>query len=73
MGRIKNATELSKAKRGVLIELKKTNSTSNRQLAKKYECDKNTIRNVLKRPRQVENKILGQLCPEADQRRSQSR
>lgn len=69
MGRIKNPIDLSEVKQGVLIELKKTNNTFNRQLAKKYKCDKNTIRNVLKRPGQVEKENLDPLSSEA---RSQS-
>ena len=69
MGRIKNPIDLSEAKQGVLIELKKTNNTFNRQLAKKYKCDKNTIRNILKRPGQVEKENLDPLSSEA---RSQS-
>lgn len=69
MGRIKNPIDLSEAKQRVIIELKKKKNTFNRQLAKKYKCDKNTIRNVLKRPGQVEKENLDPLSSEA---RSQS-
>ena len=61
MGLNKHAIDLSEAKRGVLIEPKKTKNTSNRQLAKKYKGDKNTIPKVFKRPGQVEKDDLDPL------------
>ena len=72
MPRPKGATDLSEAKRGALIELKKKNNISHRQLASKYKCDKSIVTNILKRAEEAEKENLDPLSSEAHQRRSQS-
>ena len=72
MPRTTGATDLSEAKRGALIELKKENNTSNRQLTSKYKCGKSTVANILKRAEEAEKKNLDPLSSKTHQRRSQS-
>ena len=64
MPRIKGATDLSEIKRGALIELKKKNNLTHRQLASKYNCDKLIITNILKRAEEAEKENLNSLSSE---------
>lgn len=72
MGRIKGAVDLPEAKRGALIELKNNFNISNRQLAKKYDCNKETVRNIVNRAGDAEKENIDPLSSEAHQRRPQS-
>ena len=72
MGRTKGAVDLPEAKREALIELKNNFNISNRQLAKKYNCDKETVRNVLNRAEDAEKENIDPLSFKAHQRRPQS-
>ena len=72
MPRTKGATDLSEAKRGALIELKKENNLTHRQLVSKYNCGKSIVTNILKRAEEAEKKNLDPLSSEAYQRRPQS-
>ena len=72
MGRTKGKTDLPEARRGALIELKKNNNVSNNKLAKKYDCDKNTVRSILKRADEAEKENIDPLSSEPHQRRPQS-
>lgn len=58
MPRTKGFNDISEIKRGALIEVKNTSNIFNRQLAKRYRCDKKTIANVLKRAEEAEKEIL---------------
>ena len=58
MRRIKGATDLPAAKRGALIEFKNNSNISNRQLTKKYTCNKETVRNILQRAEDAEKENL---------------
>ena len=69
MGRTKGVTDLSEVKRGALIEFKNNSNISNRQLTKKYKCDKEIIRNVLQRAGDAEKENLDSLFSEVYQRR----
>ena len=71
MPRTKGSNNLLEIKRGALIEVKKTNNIFNRQLAKRYRYDKETIANVLKRAEEAEKENLDSLSSEAHQRRPQ--
>ena len=64
MPRTKGAIDLSEAKRGALIELKKENNTLNRQLARKYECEKSIAANILKRAGEAEKENIDPLSSE---------
>ena len=64
MPRIKGAIDLSEVKRGTLIELKKENNTLNRQLARKYKCEKSIAVNILKRAEEAEKKNINSLSSE---------
>ena len=70
MPRTKGAIDLPEAKRGALIELKKENSTLNRQLTRKYRCEKSIVANILKRAEEAEKENIDSLSLEAHQRRS---
>lgn len=72
MPRTRGSNDLPEAKRGALIEVKKTSNISNRQLAKRYRCDKKTVANVLKRAGEAEKENIDPLTSEAHQRRPQS-
>ena len=72
MPRTKGATDLPETKRGALIELKKENNISNRRLAKKYRCGRQTVANVLKRAGEPEKENIDPLSPTAHKRRPQS-
>ena len=63
MGRIEGKPNLSEAKRGALIALKYTNNTSNRQLADRFDCDKNTVRNILERAEEAEKENIDLFSP----------
>ena len=70
MPRTKGAIDLPEAKRGALIELNKQNNTLNRQLIRKYRCEKSTVANILKRAGEAEKENIDPLSSEAHQRRS---
>ena len=72
MPRTKGTKDLSEAKRGTLLEVSKTSNISNRQLAKRYRCDKKTVANVLKRAGEAEKENIDRLSSQAHQRRPQS-
>ena len=72
MPRTTGATDLPEIKRGALIELKKENNLSNRQLVSKYKCDKSIVTNILKRAEEAKKENLDPLSSKAHQRRSQS-
>ena len=61
MPRTKGTKDLPEAKRGALLEVSKTNNISNRQLAKRYRCDKKTVANVLKRAGEAEKENIDPL------------
>ena len=61
MPRITGVIDLLEVKRGALIELKKENNLSNRQLASKYKCDKSIVTNILKRAEETEKENLDPL------------
>ena len=71
MPRLKGAIDLSEIKRGALIELKKKNNISHRQLISKFKCDKLIVTNILKRAEEAEKENLDSLSLKAYQRRSQ--
>ena len=71
MRRTKGAVDLPEAKREALIELKNNFNIFNRQLAKKYNCDKETVRNVLNRAEDAEKENIDSLSSKAHQRRPQ--
>ena len=72
MGRTTGSKDLELPKRGALIELHNTSHISKAQLAKKYNCDRKTVRNVLKRAENAEKENLDPLSSEAHQRRPSS-
>ena len=69
MGRTTGSKDLELPKRGALIELYNTSYISKAQLAKKYNCDRKTVRNILKRVENAEKENLDLLSSEAHQRR----
>lgn len=72
MGRTAGAIDLPEAKRGALIALSKNNGTSNRQLARQYQCDEKTVRNTLSKASDAEKENIDPLSSEVHQRRPQS-
>ena len=73
MPRLKGVIDLLEVKRGALIELKKENNTSHRQLVSKFKCNKSIVTSILKRAEKTKKKNLDLLSLEAHQRRSQLR
>ena len=71
MPRIKGSSDLSEVKRDALIEVSKANNISNRQLAKRYQYDKKTVANVLKRAGDAEKENIDPLSSKAHRRRPQ--
>ena len=69
MSRIKGSKDLPEAKRGALIEVYKTSDLFNRQLAKRYDCNKKTVANVIQRAEQAEKENIDLLSLEAHKRR----
>ena len=63
--------DLSEAKRGALIELNKEYNTLNRQLIRKYRCEKSIVANILKRAGEAEKENIDLLSSETYQQRSQ--
>ena len=61
MPRTKGAIDLLQPRRGVLIELKKTNNLSNQALVERYYYNKNTVQNVLKRAENAEKENINLL------------
>ena len=70
MPRLKGATDLLEVKRGALIELKKKNNISHRQLVSKFKCNKSIVTNILKRAEEAKKENLNLLSLETYQRRS---
>ena len=71
-GRTKGAKDLSQAKRRALIEISKHSNISNRQLAKGYGCNRQTVANIVKRAGEAEKENINPLSSLAHQRRPQS-
>lgn len=69
MGRTATKPNLPEAKRGALIALTSVSNTSNRQLAKEFDCDEKTVRNVVKRAREAEKENIDPFCSIALQQR----
>ena len=69
MGRTSGSKDLAEAKKRALIELRNTNHISKVQLARKFNCHRKTVDNVLKRAENAEKKNLDPLSSEVHQRR----